>query len=292
MHANPQPPLYLDMLDDLLASGLRQVDAGEIAPLIAAVMACQRGDGGFAAGSKASNPADTDRAVAALSMLSERQVRDARIRPLLGVGEDCQGCRHRCMWTRPVADYVNWLPLPEDLQGCFHRLNLQRMLARAGVVAQVDAAAMAITVYHWRKETPANVLDTILASHCFQMLALQMPLPREAIAMIIARHNDDGGFDGSISATAAAVAFLAIHENLDAAIVPGIVRFLTRQLATSANPPDIFHGLLTLWTLGAMDAIDRLAIRKRLDASASPAQADVASAYYCLAATALLKLAA
>jgi len=287
---NPQPPLYLDMRDDLLASGLKWVDAGEIVPLIATVMGCQRGDGGFAAGATASNPADTDLAVASLSMLSEQHLLDARLKPLLGVGADCQGCRRRCMWTVPAAAYVNRLSAPVDLHGCFHRLNLRRMLAKAGVQVPLDAAVMADLICTCWQPAPADVRDTFIAAQCFQMMALDMPLAREALHLVAARQGGDDGFDGSISATAAAVAFLAMNQHLDEAIVPGIGQFLRRQLATSDNLPDIFHALLTLWTLRATDAVDLPVLLQRLRALMLPAIADIESAYYCLATTALLKL--
>ena len=122
-----------------------------------------------------------------------------------------------------------------------------------------------------------SAYHTFLGSLCFQMLGVEMPAIEDAIPAIAALNRPDGGYAeladqaaSQTSATAAAVAFLVMHDALPPEKTAGTARFLAEmQSADGGLKPhaavaagdllSTFTGLLTLSSLGGFDQIDAAA---------------------------------
>ena len=163
----------------------------------------------------------------------------------------------------------------------------------------------------------ASAYHTFLGALCFQMLGGEMPAAEDAVAALAALSRPDGGYAelagqtaAQTSATAAATAFLLMHDALSEEDAAKTARFLV-----SVQSPDgglkphaavrggdllsTFTGLLTLWGLGGMESIDVAGVARFLRSAAHPSggflacqgdqSPDVEYTYYGIATLALLR---
>jgi len=117
----------------------------------------------------------------------------------------------------------------------------------------------------------ASVYHTFLAALCHQLLGRPTPGAQGAMAFVLACRRDDGGFvdksdaaeRGGTNPTAAAIAFLVMHDALDDSIADRAVDFLVAMqraeggCAAHRNAPiadlmSTFTSLVTLAELGAL----------------------------------------
>ena len=125
----------------------------------------------------------------------------------------------------------------------------------------------------------ASVYHTFLAALCHQRLGRPMPGVQRAAEFVIACRRDDGGFvdqsdaagEGGTNPTAAAVAFLVMHDALDGSIAEKAVDFLVAMqqeeggCAAHRNAPiadlmSTFTLLVTLAELGALRRVKLAAV--------------------------------
>jgi geranylgeranyl transferase type-2 subunit beta len=163
----------------------------------------------------------------------------------------------------------------------------------------------------------ASAYHTFLGALCFQMLGGEMPAAEDAVAALAALSRPDGGYAelagqtaSQTSATAAAAAFLLMHDALSEDDAAKTARFLVNvQSPDGGLKPhaavrggdllSTFTGLLTLWGLGGMESIDVAGVARFLRSAAHPAggflacegdqSPDVEYTYYGIATLALLR---
>jgi geranylgeranyl transferase type-2 subunit beta len=162
-----------------------------------------------------------------------------------------------------------------------------------------------------------SAYHTFLGALCFQMLGGEMPAIEDAAGALAALGRPDGGYaelagqsESQTSATAAAVAFLLMHDLLPEEDAARTARFLAGvQSADGGLKPhaavrggdllSTFTGLLTLWGLGGLEPIDVAAVARFLRSAADPAggflscqedeSPDVEYTYYGVGTLALLR---
>ena len=162
-----------------------------------------------------------------------------------------------------------------------------------------------------------SAYHTFLGALCFQMLGDEMPAIEDAAVALESLNRPDGGYAelagqtaSQTSATAAAVAFLLMHDALPEENAAKTARFLAAmQSADGGLRPhaavrggdllSTFTGLLTLWGLGGLEPIDVAAVARFLRSAAHPGggflacqadeSPDVEYTYYGVGTLALLR---
>jgi geranylgeranyl transferase type-2 subunit beta len=165
-------------------------------------------------------------------------------------------------------------------------------------------------------EGSASAYHTFLASLCLQMLGKPMPLAKESVAAIEKLKRPQGGFaefDGQAepqtNATAAAAAFLMMHDAMTEDMSAGVVRFLASVQSSDGGLKahaaiengdllSTFTGVLTLAGFDALSSLDTAALAQFLRRTAAPQGGflacdgdetpDIEYAYYGIATYSLL----
>lgn len=295
--------LYLDMLDQFLRPGIVGLSDAFVDAQVRFVAGCQQADGGFRGRQGGSDLYYTDFAVRVLSFLAPEHA----------------GVSH-------AANYVaNPSRPPRGTIECFNVLNVSRLLAiglaldPSPLLDQVRECLLphggfARSVGDQR----TSAYHTFLGSLCFQMLAVDMPVPGLAIGAIEAQRQPDGGFvelagqtTSQTSATAAAVAFLMMHDAISPQATAESAQFLAGMQSpdgglrphAAVEGGDLlstFTGLLTLAALDGLHQIDLSGVARFLRSVAHPDggfvscvgddTADVEYAYYGVGTLALLRV--
>jgi geranylgeranyl transferase type-2 subunit beta len=281
---------YLDALDAALSAGAARLGDAFARRRSACVRARQRPDGGFAGRRGGSDLYYTDFALRVLALLEP----DSPALPA-------------------AASFLARAPDPADVTGAFNRLHCARLLRRCGIEADVDADPIRRRL-SVRRPGP---YDAFLAALTWQMLAEPFPDPEAAAAEVLAARCPDGGFTegpgqpaGGTNPTAAAVAFLLIHDAVETDLAAHAVDFLASMQAPAgafraharAPEPDLlstFTALVTLWRLDALDRADLAGVGRFLRDAAAPnggfragpgdVGTDVEYTYYGVGTAALLK---
>jgi geranylgeranyl transferase type-2 subunit beta len=297
---------YLDMLDALLRPGVSGLSARFVESQVRFVAGCQQSDGGFRGRDGGSDAYYTDFALRTLAWLAPDH-------GALG----------------PAAGYLARRPRPpRSVVECFNVLHAHRLLEGAGQAGGApDALRLTEWLYgqllptggfaRWPDDQRASAYHTFLGALCFQMLGGEMPAVEDAAGALAALGRPDGGYAelagesaSQTSATAAAVAFLLMHDALPEDDAAKPAQFLAAmQSADGGLKPhaavgagdllSTFTGLLTLWGLGGLATIDLAAVARFLRATAHPAggfvsclgdrSPDVEYTYYGLGTLALLR---
>jgi geranylgeranyl transferase type-2 subunit beta len=234
-----------------------------------------------------------------------------------------------------AADFPNcYASLPHSIVECFNRLNIRRLLKRR-LPSTCDAAigeCRPSPLINWLhaqmlpgggfarlSDDRVSAYHTFLGSLCFQLLGIAMPAVDDAIRTVANLQRPDGGYAeladqpaSQTSATAAAMAFLAMHNALPPEKSTGAVPFLAKMqsadggLKPHAAAPcgdllSTFTGLLTLCSLGGFSEIDVPRVARFLQRTAHPAggflacdtddSPDIEYTYYGIGTFALLRLA-
>lgn len=303
---------YLDMLDELLGPGIARLSGEFRATQSRFVVGCQLPDGGFRGRQGASDLYYTDFALRTLAWLAPEDVAFGLAARYLA------GCR---------SD-------PRSIIECFGLLSSVRVLSRQSVASTTllmpdlsciadclrEHAAAAGGFSRSSGDLRTSAYHTFLGALCFQLLGLDAPEAGKAIDAIGGLARPDGGFaelseqrHSQTNATAAAVAFLLMHDALSTDRQREVVGFLTAMRADDggcrahwqASAGDLlstFTGVLTLAGLGAVEEIDGRGtarfLRKVAGADggflACPTddRPDVEYTYYGVATLALLQLVA
>ncbi len=307
------PSLYFDLLDETLRVGTRGLSTAFVDAQVAFVVACQQSDGGFRGRGGGSDSYYTDFALRSLALLAPGHAAfdraanwfDCPARPVSSVVECFSLLSIRRTLQRCVAgDAEDSLP-PSfcDLPAVKERL--YKHLLPPGGMARFDGDGRA-SAYH-----------TFLGDLCFQMLGEVLPATGGAVRAVEALKRPDGGYAelngqtaSQTSATAAAVAFLMMHDALAPDRAAEAARFLVQMqsddgglkphaAAGSGDLLSTFTGLATLAALAGVPAIDTAAVASFLRMSAQPRggflacagddSPDVEYTYYGVGIVALLR---
>jgi geranylgeranyl transferase type-2 subunit beta len=307
------PSLYLDMLDEMLRAGLQGLSAAFVDAQTAFVAGCQQADGGFRGRQGGSDLYYTDFALRSLALLAPGHAAidraasclDRRTPSASSVVECFSLLSIRRTLEGRATGNVKDSPRPPLGELAAVKEQLCQHLLPQGGVARFDGEGRA-SAYH-----------TFLGDLCFQMLGEVLPAATGAVRAIEALQRPDGGYaelDGQAapqtSATAAAVAFLMMHDALAVENTAQTVRFLAQMqsgdgglkphaAAGGADLLSTFTGLATLAALDGLHAIDTAGIADFLRNSAHPRggflacagddAADVEYTYYGTGVVALLR---
>lgn len=286
---------YLYALDEIIAGGLTAFSPATIGRHLAFVRERQQADGGFPGRRGGSDPYYTDFALRLLH------------------GEDAVKAR--------AGTYLVALPgVSGELVDLFNRLHAAWLIGLPPPCPASDLLAQ------WRLPPggfarpgagTTSAYRTFLAALCCELLDLALPAAGLAVAAIRNLRQADGGFvdtvdeaGGQTNATAAALAFLRMHDALKDETAGHAIRFLTRMQGRDgglraharADESDLlstFTGLLTLLGLDAAGEIDLPAIGRFARDAALPGggfgacpgddEADIEYTYYGLGTLALLR---
>jgi geranylgeranyl transferase type-2 subunit beta len=306
--------VYLDMLEQLLRPGMAGLSKAFVEAQVGFVAGCQQLDGGFRGRQGDSDLYYTDFALRSLASLAPKHAAIGR-----------------------AAGYVAHPPHPpRGTIDCFNVLNARRLLERCStpvaratsagtfdplpLIDQLRGCVLATGgLARAAGEGQASAYHTFLGELCFQMLEVDSPPVGPAIAAIEALKQPDGGFAdlagqtaSQTSATAAAVAFLLMHDAIAPDAIAPIAQFLAGlQSADGGLRPhaaveagdllSTFTGLVTLWGLDGLELLDLAGVARFLRSTACPAGGFVACAsddtpdveytYYGIGAVALLRVA-
>ena len=318
---------YLDVLDDMLRPCISKLSKRFVDIQVRFVAGCQQPDGGFGGRRGGSDPYYTDFALRTLAWLATDHV-----------------------GFKGAASYLAHLPsAPRDTVECFNVLNMRRLLERHSNGVANGSPTEDLTYEPKLEGKAARALDpsllteclhrcllpgggfaratndervsayhTFLGALCFQMLGVDMPAIDDATDAIEALRRPDGGYvelagqsASQTSATAAAVAFLMMHDALLPEKATGTVQFLTQmQGADGGLKPhavcqggdllSTFTGLVTLFSLEGLSYIDPSRVAWFLQSTAQPGGGflscdgddapDVEYTYYGVGALAVLHL--
>lgn len=293
---------WLDLLDELLRSGVPGLGRGLVDAQVGWLEARQAPNGGFAGRAGSSDVYYTDFALRALDLIA----------PDSGA-------------FAAAASFVRNCPVPTDVVGAFSLLSCGRTLLRrtgqavgrtsSGLRAVVQAQALPEGGFG---ATPGSrelsAYRSFLGALCVEMLGMQ---PRPAADALRSLRRDSGGYAerpgedrAQTNATAAVVAVLAMEEALTEHEAADAARFLAAMqdpdggLRAHAEAPtgdllSTFAGLLTLSTVGGFDQLDLVAVARFVRAVARPEGgfgataddpgADVEYTYYGLGTLCLLR---
>lgn len=308
------PSPYLDLLDAKLASGLHDVSTYFADAQVAFVEGCQQPDGGFRGRQGGSDLYYTDFALRTLALLAAAHPAFARAADwldrqpatvssvvecfsLLSIRHTLEQCAAVNAQNPPLPPF-RALPAVEEL--------LRSHLLLSGGLARFPGDAR-LGAYH-----------TFLGTLCFQMLGETLPGTTDAVRAVEALQRADGGYAelagqtaSQTNATAAAVAFLMMHDALSPADAAAVQRFLARMQAgdgglmahAAAGGGDLlstFTGLTTLTVLDGVESLDTAAMGNFLRDAAHPRggflacagddSPDVEYTYYGTAVLALLRM--
>jgi geranylgeranyl transferase type-2 subunit beta len=313
------------MLDELFRNGLTGASDGFVDFQARFVAGCQQADGGFSGRQGGSDLYYTDFALRCLALLApghaaleraksyiERQTRTPRsiveIFSLLNA--------HRMLRRRLIHDVRGVAPkeMLKDAQG-IDRIDraidlpilkdqLHNYILPKGGFARFDGDRR-VSAYH-----------TFLGDLCFQMLGEDLPAVDDAVRAIEALKRPDGGYaelDGQAAsqtgATAAAVAFLMMHDAVSPDQTADTIGFLANMQSADGGlkPHDAvengdllstFTGLVTMAALDGLNCFDAARIAGFLRTTAHPGggfiacagddSPDVEYTYYGLGALAIL----
>jgi prenyltransferase beta subunit len=226
----------------------------------AAVLAHQGEDGGFRGRAGGSNGWYTDFAVRVLALAG---------------GADASLQRASTWLSAPREP-------PRDAVAALDQVQTALRLAAAGQRAMIDPVAALRTVMAQRVTgggfahpgtAETSAYQTFVADCVLELLGRGLPDWRDAVSKVSALQRADDGFadrpgdgTGQTNATAAALAFLAMHESLTEEMRERAVAFLTRAQTPdgglNAHPGldrgDLLSTFSGLWTLAAIDSLDRL----------------------------------
>ncbi len=252
--------MYLDLLEEAHRIGLRGLTDGFVDAQVRFVTACQQPDGGFRGRQGGSDLYYTDFALRSLTLLAPGNPAVDRAAGYLSRHAGC----------------------PQNVVEAFSILNLHRMMGTDRTSLDPQGVLQVLRAYllaggglaRWAGDSRASAYHTFLGALCFQMLGEAMPAIDGAVRAVETLGRADGGFtelDGQsasqTSATAAAVAFLVMHDALSAECSDWAVRFLTSmqsadgglQAHAGVAAGDLlstFTGLTTLAALGGLRAIN------------------------------------
>jgi geranylgeranyl transferase type-2 subunit beta len=292
--------LYLDLLDDAIAEGLRHLGPAFCRAQLDHVLACRRPDGGFPGRRGDSDLYYTEFALRTLVLLDAPTEALAAAVPFLAAHAS-----------------------PDELTDVFSLLNSRRLLAARGVRLSVAEGACRDEIISRRVRSGgygrltaggATAYATFLVALSLELLGDKLPAPAPAVGAIAALQNPDGGFaqeaDGAsqTNSTAAAVAFLTLADALDPDVGARARDYLLAQQDSSGGfvsrpgaPADLlstFTALTTLLFLEGAARVDLAGVARFTRACAGPAggfgahpgdaEIDVEYTYYGVATLALL----
>ena len=286
------PSPYLDLLDETLASGVSGLSPAFVEAQVAFVAGCQQPDGGFPGRQRGSDPYYTDFALRSLALFAPGHPAfdraagwlDRQTRPACGIVECFSLLSVRRTLERRATGDARHFSLPPFRQLPVIREQLDKHLLPSGGLARFQGDPRA-SAYH-----------TFLGALCFQMLGEALPAAPDAVRAIEALKRPDGGYaelDGQpasqTSATAAAVAFLMMHDALPPQNAAEAARFLARMQSgdgglkphAAAGAGDLlstFTGLASLAALERVHWIDTALAANFLRSSAHPRGGFLASA--------------
>jgi geranylgeranyl transferase type-2 subunit beta len=298
---------YLDMLDALLRPGMAGLSVRFVESQVRFVAGCQQSDGGFrgreggsdlyytdfalrtlawlapghgafapAAGYLARQPCPPHSVVECFNVLHTRRLLQGRRAKAAGDTAGKESSREHRAAVSPSGhagcadadDTLDPLRLTEWLYG--------QILPSGGFA-------------RWPHDQRVSAYHTFLGALCFQMLGGEMPAIEDAARSLAALARPDGGYAelagqaaSQTSATAAATAFLLMHDALPEEDAARTARFLAAmQSADGGLKPhadvragdllSTFTGLLSLWGLAGLDRIDLAAVARFLRGTAHPA---------------------
>ena len=253
--------LYLDLLDEFLRPGIAGLSQPFVEAQVRFVAGRQQSDGGFAGRQGGSDSYYTDFALRVLAWFAP--------------GHEAFG---------RAADYLaGHIRPPRDIVECFSLLNTHRLLERgradkpavaATPVPGLDPVRLTEWLYgrllptggfpRFADDPRVSAYHTFLGALCFQMLGVEMPAVEDAVLAVQSLGRPDGGYAelagqglSQTSATAAALAFLTMHEALPTEKIPLAARFLVEMQSTDGGLKphaavqggdllSTFTGLLTL----------------------------------------------
>jgi geranylgeranyl transferase type-2 subunit beta len=268
------PSSYLDLLDATLASGLRDLSTAFVDAQVTFVAGCQQPDGGFRGRQGGSDLYYTDFALRSLALLAPGHSAFARAAGWLDRRPAAVSSIVECFSLLSVRRTLErWAtvdvqnpPLPPFRALPSVKEQLFKNLLPSGGLARFDGDAR-VGAYH-----------TFLGALCFQMLGEALPATPAAVGSIQALRRADGGYaelDGQAAsqtnATAAAVAFLMMHDALPPEDAAEVRRFLARLQAAdgglkahaAAGGGDLlstFTGLATLAAVDGEQSVDMAAL--------------------------------
>ncbi len=333
---------YLDMLDALLRPGIAGLSARFVESQVRFVAACQQSDGGFCGRQGGSDAYFTDFALRTLAWLAPGH---EAFGPAAGYlarqpypPRDVVECfnllhAHRLLegrWAKVAGDGAGKESSPQK-----ESPRQQEAAVSPGGHAGWEAAGGALDplrLTEWlygellpsggfarfSRDQRVSAYHTFLGALCFQMLGGEMPAVEDAACALAALSRPDGGYAelpgqtaSQTSATAAAVAFLLMHDALPEENAAKTARFFAGvQSADGGLKPhaavrggdllSTFTGLLTLSGLGGLEPIDVAAVARFLRSTAHAAggflscvgdeSPDVEYTYYGVGALALLRV--
>ena len=221
--------MYLDLLEEAHRIGLRGLTDGFVDAQVRFVTACQQPDGGFRGRQGGSDLYYTDFALRSLTLLAPGNPAVDRAAGYLSRHAGC----------------------PQNVVEAFSILNLHRMMGTDRTSLDPQGVLQVLRAYllaggglaRWAGDSRASAYHTFLGALCFQMLGEAMPAIDGAVRAVETLGRADGGFtelDGQsasqTSATAAAVAFLVMHDALSAECSDWAVRFLTSMHRRRRRP--------------------------------------------------------
>jgi geranylgeranyl transferase type-2 subunit beta len=278
------PSPYLDLLDMLLRQGLEGASSAFVDAQIQFVLECRQPDGGFPGCQGGSDIYYTDFALRCLALLSPGHPAFARAKDYL---------------ERQSRE-------PSGVVECFSFLNSHRMLnAALELRGEKQNQKFADIEHRIKKQLCENILpsggfarfggdgpvsayQTFLGSLCLQLLGEVMPAAKDAVVAIENLKRPASGYaefagqtEPQTSATAAATAFLTMHNAMNAEKSVGIIRFLANlqspdgglKAHAAIETGDLlstFTGSLTLAGFDALDSLNTSRLAEFLKCTAAP----------------------
>jgi geranylgeranyl transferase type-2 subunit beta len=301
------------MLDLLLQQGLEGMSGAFVEAQTRFVLKCQQDDGGFCGRQGGSDLYYTDFALRCLALLSPEHSAFAR-----------------------AKDYLDSLPRePASVVECFSFLNAHRLVNAAMKPRYETENQLACTFEQTirkrlgeyilpqggfsrlKGEGSVSAYQTFLGSLSLQLLGKKMPLAADAVAAVENLKCSEGGYaefagqsEPQTNATAAATAFLMMHDAMTDEKGREIIRFLAKTQSRdggltahaaieSGDLLSTFTGSLTLAGFDAFDSLNASGIAEFLKNAAAPQggfaacldddSPDVEYTYYGIATYSLLK---
>ncbi len=294
---------YLDIHDELLTSGIAGVSGQFQRCQVEFVLACQLPNGGFPGRHGGADPYYTDFALRTLALFAPEEAA-----------------------VRRMGGYLAALAPPTDVITCFNLLHIRRLLHKchypitleaSPIVRCLEANLAARGGFARLRGGACSAYGTFLAAMCYEMLDSRMPSATGAVEALLALRRKDGGFcdlpdglAGQTSATAAALAFLLMRNDLTDTVADAAIGFLLKMQSSdgglrahlSAPSSDLlstFTGSMTLSTLDALSRADLAALARFVRQQARGAggfrggalddEPDLEFTYYGIATLALLR---
>jgi len=245
---------YLDLLDEMLAAGLRGLGDGFRRAQLDYVVGCRQPNGGFGGRRGGADLYYTEFGLRLLALLDAPAETFAQAAPFLAAHAS-----------------------PTELTDVFSLLNSRRILAARGVRVDIDEGACRDEIVSRRvrgggygRPTAggATAYATFLAALSLGLLGDEMPQAQRAAAAIGALQQSDGGFAqepggaSQTNSTAAAVGFLFMHDALGPEPTARAVAYLVARQETGSGfashagaPADLLSTFTVLTTLAFLDGL-------------------------------------